>query len=264
MKEKILEEIKKLRKIINEANFLYHTLDSPVISDYEYDMYLSRLVKLEEENPEFKTNDSPTNKVGGEVLTSFLKVVHEKPMMSLSNVFSSAEILKFIKDIKEKVPNSDFIFEEKLDGLAINLIYKSGEFTKATTRGDGLVGEDVTNNVKTIKTIPLSLSKKVDITVRGEIFMPYKSFEKTNKERADEGLELFANPRNATAGTIRQLDSKVVAKRNLDSFIYTIVDYDKFNIKTQVEALNFLSKLGFNTNKNYKLLEQYIYFYQKY
>ena len=219
-------------------------------------MYLSRLVKLEEENPEFKTKDSPTNKVGGEVLSGFLKVEHEKPMMSLSNVFTSSEILKFINDIKEKVSNSDFIFEEKLDGLAISIIYKNGEFFRAITRGDGLVGEDVSNNVKTIKTIPLSLSKNINITVRGEIFMPYKSFEKTNIERKNEGLELFANPRNATAGTIRQLDSKVVVRRNLDSFIYTIVDYDKFGIKTQVEALNFLTELGFNTNKNYKMLSK--------
>lgn len=256
MKENIKEEIEKLRKIINQANFLYHTLDKPEISDYEYDMYLSRLVKLEEENPEFKTNDSPTNKVGGEVLSGFLKVEHEKPMMSLSNVFTLGEILKFINDIKEKVSNSDFIFEEKLDGLAISIIYKNGEFFRAITRGDGLVGEDVSNNVKTIKTIPLSLSKNINITVRGEIFMPYKSFEKTNIERKNEGLELFANPRNATAGTIRQLDSKVVARRNLDSFIYTIVDYDKFNIKTQVEVLNFLTELGFNTNKNYKMLSK--------
>ena len=256
MKENIKEEIEKLRKIINQANFLYHTLDKPEISDYEYDMYLSRLVKLEEENPEFKTNDSPTNKVGGEVLSGFLKVEHEKPMMSLSNVFTLGEILKFINDIKEKVSNSDFIFEEKLDGLAISIIYKNGEFFRAITRGYGLVGEDVSNNVKTIKTIPLSLSKNINITVRGEIFMPYKSFEKTNIERKNEGLELFANPRNATAGTIRQLDSKVVARRNLDSFIYTIVDYDKFGIKTQVEALNFLTELGFNTNKNYKMLSK--------
>ena len=137
MKENIKEEIEKLRKIINQANFLYHTLDKPEISDYEYDMYLSRLVKLEEENPEFKTNDSPTNKVGGEVLSGFLKVEHEKPMMSLSNVFTLGEILKFINDIKEKVSNSDFIFEEKLDGLAISIIYKNGEFFRAITRGDG-------------------------------------------------------------------------------------------------------------------------------
>lgn len=247
------ERIIYLVNVLNKANYEYHTLDNPTLSDYEYDMLMQELINLEEQFPELKQINSPTNKVGGDVIKAFEKYKHETKMYSLQDVFSKEELEKFFIKLKLE-NNTKLIMELKIDGLAINLIYKKGLFYKAVTRGNGIEGEDVTNNVKTIKTLPLKLNQEIDLTVRGEIYMPNKSFHKLNETRQEEGLNLFQNPRNAASGTIRQLDPKVVEKRNLSMFIYTLVDAKNYNIHTQEEALEFLSSLGFVVNKEYKLV----------
>lgn len=236
---------------INQANYEYHTLDNPTISDFEYDALLKELIDLEEKYPNYKRIDSPSLKIGGEVLDNFEKVTHNIPMMSLSNVFNFDELYKFDERIKKEVENYTYITELKIDGLAVSLKYENGIFIQAATRGDGIIGEDVTENVKTIKSLPLKLTENINIEVRGEIFMPYKSFTLLNKQRNENNEQLFQNPRNAAAGTIRQLDSKIVSSRNLDIFIYTIVNQENYT-NTQEEALKYLAKLGFKVNKNYK------------
>lgn len=241
----------ELEKIINQANYDYHTLDKPTISDYEYDVYLKELILLEEKYPQYKDKNSPTVKVGGVVLDKFIKYTHEEPMMSLSNVFNFEELTAFDERVQKEIKKPKYALELKIDGLAISLVYENGLLTKAATRGDGIVGEDVTFNIKTIKTVPLKLNKDISITVRGEVFMPYSSFNKLNETRQKENLELFKNPRNAAAGTIRQLDSKVVASRNLDMFCYAIVNPEEYNLKTQIEVLSYLKELGFKVNSNY-------------
>lgn len=254
-KEQAYKRIIELTDILNKANYDYHTLDKPTISDYDYDKYLKELNELESLYPEFLFETSPSQKVGGEVLKEFSKVTHKYPMISLADVFNLDELDNFISKIEFKGHDFELIAELKIDGLAINLEYEKGIFKQALTRGNGKVGEDVTNNIKTIKSIPLKLNKEIDVLVRGEIYMPNKSFIKLNEERYNENKELFANPRNAAAGTIRQLDSKIVAKRNLASFIYTLVNPEKYNINTQKEALNFMESLGFVVNKNFKTVK---------
>jgi DNA ligase (NAD+) len=249
----ILKRIKELTKIINQANVDYHTYDNPTMSDYEYDMLFKELKELELAYPEYKQPNSPTDKVGGVILDRFQKVTHDIPMTSLSNAFNFDELADFYHRVQKEIEAFELISELKIDGLAISLIYENGNFIKAVTRGDGQIGEDVSENVKTIKSLPLTLTKPVNITVRGEIFMPYESFYKLNAEREKEGLPLFANPRNAASGTIRQLDSSIVSKRGLDLFVYTIANSDDFEIDTQYEALTLLHKLGFKINKNYRL-----------
>ena len=243
--------IKELIDLINKANYEYHTLDKPTISDYDYDHYLKELVELEEKYPDLKQEDSPTQKVGGAVLDGFNKITHQVPMMSLSNVFDEEELRQFDERIFNVASGYSYVTELKIDGLAVSLIYENGLFKQAATRGNGVVGEDITENVKTIKSLPLKLKEDINIEVRGEIFMPHKSFEKANEERMSNNEPLFANPRNAAAGTIRQLDSKVVAKRALDIFLYTIVDANKY-VESQKEALEYLKTLGFKVNPNYK------------
>ncbi|MBN2268405.1 MAG: NAD-dependent DNA ligase LigA [Acholeplasmataceae bacterium] len=247
IKKRILE----LTKQINQANYEYHTLDQPKISDQSYDQLLKELIELEELNPEYRYEDSPTQKIGGVILSSFTKVKHQIPMMSLSNVFDENELRSFDERIKKVVSSFSYITELKIDGLAVSLLYENGLFVRAATRGNGSIGEDVTHNVKTIKSLPLKLNEPVDIEVRGEIFMPHKSFKMLNEERLNEGEALFANPRNAAAGTIRQLDSNVVSKRNLDLFVYTIVNQMDY-ADTQEKALQYLSHLGFKVNPNYQ------------
>lgn len=251
----ILKRINKLIEIINQANYDYHTLDNPTISDYEYDMYLKELIELEEKYPELKQPNSPTQKVGGVVLESFNKVRHLVPMTSLSNAFNEEELADFYNRLKKEVTDFELITELKIDGLAISLIYVDGIFTQAITRGDGQVGEDVTENVKTIKSLPLVLNDKVSITVRGEVYLSFSNFDKLNEKRLKEGLALFANPRNVASGTIRQLDSSIAASRNLDAFFYTIVNYNELGINTQSEALKYLTKLGFNVNPNHNVVK---------
>ena len=249
----ILKRIKELTKIINQANVDYHTYDNPTMSDYEYDMLFKELKELELAYPEYKQPNSPTDKVGGVILDRFQKVTHDIPMTSLSNAFNFDELADFYHRVQKEIEAFELISELKIDGLAISLIYENGNFIKAVTRGDGQIGEDVSENVKTIKSLPLTLTKPVNITVRGEIFMPYESFYKLNMEREKEGLPLFANPRNAASGTIRQLDSSIVSKRGLDLFVYTIANSDDFEIDTQHKALMLLHKLGFKINKRYGL-----------
>ncbi|RJX26340.1 MAG: NAD-dependent DNA ligase LigA [Acholeplasma sp.] len=246
----IKSRIKTLTELINQANIDYHTKDQPTMSDYQYDQYLKELRELEEAYPEYKEADSPTEKIGGLVLDGFEKVTHQVPMMSLSNVFNEDELRAFDDKVRKATTSYTYTTELKIDGLAVSLLYEKGLFKRAATRGNGVVGEDVTQNVKTIKSLPLRLSEAIDLEVRGEIYMPHKSFKQVNEERMSEGEALFANPRNAAAGTIRQLDSTVVAKRNLDLFIYTIVHASN-HVNTQKEALEYLTKLGFKVNPHY-------------
>ncbi len=247
----VKNRIRELVEIINQANYDYHTLDNPKISDQMYDKYMKELIELETSYPLFKQIDSPTEKVGGIVLDGFEKVVHQHPMMSLSNVFNEEELRLFDERIRKVTHDFSYITELKIDGLAISLQYEKGFFKRAATRGNGVVGEDVTENIKTIKSIPLKLNEPIDIEVRGEVYMPHISFKKANEERLEKGEALFANPRNAAAGTIRQLDTKVVAKRKLDAYIYTLVDANQY-VSTQQEALEFMHKLGFKVNPNFK------------
>jgi DNA ligase (NAD+) len=252
----IRKKILELVNVINQANINYHTLDKPTMSDYEYDQLLKELKDLEEKYPEYKEIDSPTEKIGGALLDSFSKVKHSIPMMSLANVFNIDELIDFDQKIKKVTTNYTYVTELKIDGLAVSLLYEKGLFVRAATRGNGLIGEDVTMNVKTIKSLPLKLNEPIDIEVRGEIFMPHKSFNQLNIEKMDQNEPLFANPRNAAAGTIRQLDSKVVAKRNLDLFVYVIVNQQNY-CSSQLEALRYLEKLGFKVNPYYKHVKDF-------
>ena len=249
--DKIKLRMDELVNIINEASVKYYVHDNPSITDQEYDDYYSELVKLEEKYPNLKRSDSPTLRVGGKVVDKFEKVTHETPMLSFDDIFNEDEIVLFDERIKKTCPNAIYTLEPKMDGLSGSLLYENGVLKRAATRGDGIIGENITHNVETIKSVPLKLNKKLDIEVRGEIYMSKASFEKCNKEREEKGDNLFANPRNAAAGSVRQLDSKIAAKRNLDFMAYFIPNPDKYGIKTQSEALEFLKELGFKTN--YKL-----------
>lgn len=255
MLEKEKKRVEELVQLLNKASYEYHTLDKPTITDQEYDKYLKELVELEEEYPELIRDDSPTMRVGGEVIDSFQKVVHEKPMLSLSNVFNEDEIVNFDEKIKKVVKKPQYVCELKIDGLAVSLKYEDGKFVSAATRGDGVVGEDITHNVKTIKNIPLTLNEKVTIEVRGEIYMSKDSFEKLNEERKKKNIEPFANPRNAAAGSIRQLDSSIAAKRNLSAFLYYLPNAADFKIHTHMESLEFMKHLGFPVNPNIRLVK---------
>lgn len=249
------QRIDYLVNIINEANYNYHVLDNPTITDQEYDKYLRELYMLEEKYPELVREDSPTKKIGGEVIDSFQKITHDKPMMSLSNVFNEEEIRLFDERIKKEGITPEYVCELKIDGLSVSLKYKNGSFISAATRGDGITGEDITHNAKTIKTIPLKLKKDIDIEVRGEIYMSKKTLEKLNEERKINGEPILKNARNAAAGSIRQLDSKIAAKRKLDTFIYHLPNPEDFGIKTHYEALEFMKELGFKTNPNNKIVK---------
>lgn len=249
----IKQRIKELVELINQANLDYHTKDQPTISDFAYDRMMKELQELEATYPEYKQSDSPTEKIGGLVLDGFEKVTHRIPMMSLANVYDEDELRSFDEKIRKATSSFSYVSELKIDGLAVSLLYEGGLFKRAATRGNGVVGEDVTQNVKTIKSLPLKLSEPIDIEVRGEIYMPHKSFKQANEERMNQDEPLFVNPRNAAAGTIRQLDPKIVAKRNLDVFLYTIVDAKKY-VNTQQEALQYLTHLGFKVNPHYQLV----------
>ena len=240
----------ELVDIINRANYEYHVLDNPTISDQEFDKYLRELIDLEKEYPQFEREDSPTKKIGGEVIEGFKKIVHDKPMLSLSNVFNESEIIDFDNKIIKEGFNPSYVCELKIDGLSVSLKYKNGIFVSAATRGDGVVGEDITHNVRTIKSIPIKLNKDIDIEVRGEIFMSKKVLEELNKLRSEQGLPLLQNCRNAAAGSIRQLDSNIAKQRKLDAFIYHLPNPEDYGIRTHLEALEFMKSLGFKTNPN--------------
>lgn len=249
------QKIEALRDFIRKHNYNYHVLDKPEISDIEYDQKFNELIKLETEHPEFFDENSPTQKVGGVVLDAFNKVTHATPMLSLGNAFNLEDLKEFDSRIKKEYPKAHYTIEHKIDGLAMSITYENGLFTQAVTRGDGTVGEDVTSNVRVIDSVPLKLNEPVDITIRGEVFMPIASFIKLNKERQEENEASFANPRNAAAGTIRQLDSKIVASRALDAFWYTIVDAESFELYSQNEALQYLKYLGFKVNPHVKTVK---------
>lgn len=249
-----MDRMNEIIEILNKANYEYYVLDNPSITDQEYDRYMQELIKIESNHPEWVRDDSPTKRVGGEVISEFKKIVHEKPMLSLSNVFNEDEIRLFDERIKKEVkPN--YVCELKIDGLSVSLLYKKGKLVRGATRGDGVTGEDITHNVKTIKSIPLVINKPIDIEVRGEIYMSKKSFNNLNKKRAMNNEELLANPRNAAAGSVRQLDSKIAASRNLDCFIYHLPNPSDYGIKTHYEALKFMKDLGFIVNPNIELVD---------
>lgn len=241
----------ELINIINKASLEYYVNDNPTITDQEYDDYYNELLRLEKEYPNLRRKDSPTLRVGGKVVDKFEKVTHETPMLSFDDIFNEDEIVSFDERIKKACPNACYTLEPKMDGLSGSLLYENGVLKRAATRGDGLIGENITHNVETIKSVPLRLNKPLDIEVRGEIYMSKASFEKCNLEKKKNNENLFANPRNAAAGSVRQLDSKIAAKRNLDFMAYFIPNPDKYGIKTQDESLKLLKELGFKTN--YKL-----------
>ena len=235
-KKQAKERIEELRKKTEYYAKAYYDDDKPKISDFEYDMLMVELRNLEKEFPEFISKDSLTQKVGGHVKEGFKKVTHEVPLQSLQDVFSMEEVEDFInkteqKAIENNIENRNYVVETKIDGLSAALEYKEGKFVRGATRGNGLVGEDVTNNLKTLKTIPMELSEKIDITVRGEVFISKDDFEKMNQEREENEEELFANARNAAAGSLRQLDSKITKKRPLDIYIFNVqkIEGKKFN-----------------------------------
>lgn len=249
------QRIDELIKIINKASEEYYTNNNPTITDQEYDDYYHELEKLEQQYPELIREDSPTKRVGGKIIDEFKKVSHEIPMMSLGDIFSEDEIFEFDQRIKKTIPNPTYVCELKIDGLSVSLLYENGKLIRGATRGNGIVGEDITHNVETIKSIPLVINDKRKIEVRGEIYMPKKSFNKLNQERQEKGESLFANPRNAAAGSVRQLDSKIAAKRNLSTFIYHLPSSDDFNIKYHHESLSFMKELGFIVNENIKIAD---------
>ena len=245
------ERYDELIKLIEKANYDYYTLDNPTVTDREYDNWMSELLDIEERYPEIKRKDSPSEKIGGEVISEFKKVEHKIGMFSIADVFNESEIVAFDERIRKEFPNPSYVCELKIDGLAVSLQYEKGILKRAATRGNGLVGEDITHNVKTIGTIPLRLNKPVDIEVRGEIYMPLKAFNELNEKREKNGEAIFQNPRNAAAGSIRQLDSSVAKSRKLDAFLYHVPATDK---KTHYEALMELKELGFIVNPNIRLV----------
>lgn len=252
--EDIKKKIEKLTEELLEHNRKYYEEDNPSISDYDYDMLIRKLTKLEEEYPQYKKEYSPTDRVGGKALDAFDKVKHEYKQLSLANAFSYDELLEFDQRVKKEIENPVYTLENKFDGLTIVLTYKKGLLSVGATRGDGEVGEDVTLNVKTIKSIPLKLNEEVDLTVRGEVLIYKDNFEKINKERGKEGLSLFANPRNMAAGSIRQLDSKIAAKRNLDCFIFNLEHIEGKTLSSHSESLDYLKSLGFKVSE-YKIFD---------
>ena len=240
------ERIEELTAILTDANYRYYVLDDPAMLDFEYDHLLRELEDLEALYPEFATADSPTRRVGGAALSQFEKVDHPVPLMSLQDVFSLEELGDFLEKIKSTDENTEFSVEPKIDGLSVALEYVDGKFVRGATRGDGTVGEDVTENLKTIHAIPMQISDAPPrLIVRGEVFMPKKSFERLNKKQEMEGKALFANPRNAAAGSLRQLDPKVAAKRGLDIFVFNVQLAEGISFETHEESLEYLRALKF-------------------
>ena len=240
------ERMDQLVQQLNEANYWYYVLDNPQMLDFEYDQLLRELENLEAEHPEFARQDSPTKRVGGEALSKFEKVLHPVPLMSLQDVFSVEELDDFLEKILQNYPDTEFTVEPKVDGLSVALEYENGIFVRGATRGDGVEGEDVTENLKTIRSVPMTLQNApARLIVRGEVFMPKKSFELLNQHQEEEGKPLFANPRNAAAGSLRQLDPKIAAKRGLDILIFNVQLADGIEFTSHAESLEFLKKLQF-------------------
>lgn len=250
------KKVKDLHNLLNQYNYEYHVLDQPSVPDAEYDRLMRDLIELEEQFPELKTEDSPTQRVGGEILDMFEKVEHQSQMLSLGNAFSEQDLRDFDRRVRQGAgENVSYVCELKIDGLAVSLRYEDGLFTLGATRGDGSIGENITANLKTIRSIPLRLKESVTMEVRGEAFMPRRSFEKLNKAKEENGEEPFANPRNAAAGSLRQLDPRLAAKRNLDIFVYGIANVGDTGVVSHSEGLDYLDSLGFKTNKERKRCE---------
>lgn len=242
------KRVKVLHELLHQYNYEYHVKDNPSVPDSEYDKLLHELIDIETQHPELKTAESPTVRVGGEAQSSFEKVRHETPMLSLSNAFNEDDLRRFDQRVREAVGEVSYMCELKIDGLAVSLKYENGRLIQGLTRGDGTTGEDITENLKTIHAIPLTLKQPISFEVRGEAYMPRKSFMKLNEEKEKKGEAPFANPRNAAAGSLRQLDSKLAAERKLDIFLYSINDFTELDATSQSEALTELDELGFKTN----------------
>ena len=244
------KKAKDLQNLLNQYAYEYYVLDQPSVPDAEYDRLLRELIEIEEQFPELQTPDSPTQRVGGEILTMFNKVQHATPMLSLGNAFDEQDLRDFDRRVRQDVGDAvAYVCELKIDGLAVSLIYEDGLLVRGATRGDGTTGEDITSNLKTIRSLPIRLKEPVSLEVRGEAFMPKKSFEALNKARKEKEEEPFANPRNAAAGSLRQLDPKIAASRNLDVFLYSVANVGDTGIRAHSEGLDYLEKLGFKANK---------------
>ena len=258
--DNIKKKIEKMREDILKYNQYYYTNNESLISDVEYDNLIKELKELEEQYPQFKNVESPTEKVGATNLreSKFQKVTHKKPMLSLSNTYNEGEIGDFIERVRKLIPEDKelkYALELKLDGLSISVQYEKGKLVRGVTRGDGAIGEDVTENIMEIATIPHELPEPLDLEVRGEIVLPLSNFLKLNEKRMEAGEEVFANPRNAASGTLRQIDSSIIKERGLDSYFYFLVDAEKYGVKTHSESIKFLEKLGFKTTGVCEVLE---------
>lgn len=256
-KDQALAKIKNLQKMLNEYAYFYYVKDQPKVLDSEYDKLYQELVQLEAQYPSSITPDSPTQRVGGVILDGFEKAVHEVPLYSLNDAFSQGELEAFDARVAKALGHHNYSYEceLKIDGLSISLRYENGRFVRGATRGDGSVGENITENLKTVRSIPMTLPELISIEVRGECYMPKESFMKLNEAREQEGLETFANPRNAAAGSLRQLDTKVTAQRNLSTFLYTVAEFGPLEVTTQEDALQALERLGFKINPNRRICQ---------
>lgn len=243
------KRMRELEKLLTQYNYEYHVLDHPSVPDETYDKLFHELLHLEEQYPELKSDTSPTSRVGGVVLDKFEKVTHETPMLSLSNAFNEADLRAFNDRVERAVGKVEYMCELKIDGLAVSLLYQDGKFSQGATRGDGTVGENITDNLRTIRAIPLSTDLNAQFEVRGEAYMPKKAFETLNKRREENNEQVFQNPRNAAAGSLRQLNTKLTSERNLSIFLYGTPRADILGVTSQSEALDQLDKLGFKTNK---------------
>ncbi|HBL8112398.1 TPA: NAD-dependent DNA ligase LigA [Listeria monocytogenes] len=244
----------ELINILDQYSYDYYVIDNPTVEDAEYDQKMQELLKIEEAHPEWVTPESPSKRVGGEVLEGFKKVAHDTPMLSLANAFNQEDLADFDRRIRDKVGDYiAYMCELKIDGLAVSLQYENGKYKQGATRGDGTIGEDITANLRTIRSIPMKLQKDYSIEVRGEAFMPKRSFQKLNEIREEEGQMLFANPRNAAAGSLRQLDTKIAASRNLDIFLYAVADFGEMGVETHSAGLDMLETLGLKVNKERRL-----------
>lgn len=254
--EHVEQRMKELHDLLHEYGHAYYVLDEPIVSDAVYDQYLRELLELEEHYPSLILPDSPTQRVGGKPLEGFQKVRHRTPMLSLSNAFSTEDLKEFDRRIRELVgENFRYVCELKIDGLAVSLLYEDGKLVRGATRGDGTTGEDITANIRTIRSIPLRLKKNVTLEVRGEAYMPKSSFQALNEARQEQQLELFANPRNAAAGSLRQLDPQIAASRQLSVFIYGLGNPEELGIQSHSEALDYMKDLGFSMNRETTVCE---------
>jgi DNA ligase (NAD+) len=262
MKEELKQRLLELKAQIEEANYRYYGLDDPLLTDAEYDALMRELLKIEKQHPEWVTSDSPSQRVGGFVASQFPKVRHREPLLSLDNAFNAGDLIDFDRRVRRVAPDVEYLVELKIDGLTVALTYENKTLIRAATRGDGEVGEEITANAKTIRSVPLRLREKTGLAtesvldVRGEGYMPKDSFLQLNSEREEEGQALFANPRNAAAGSLRQQDSRITAQRKLGFFSYQLLQAEQLGLKTQREVLEVLKDLGFTVNPNYQVFSK--------